>query len=229
MGWFNLAVCLERRRVGRRVEAFHKACTLDSEHVDAHLGLGVCHLRLEDPKSALFCFERCLELIARHEDAQFGKAAALQSLGHPDEAAQIYQKILERNPESEESLSNLILIGMAKEDFDMVREYSERLLELRPESTVALEGLAAWACAAGEHALTAKFCTLLVPPCPAISRAGSTWGWRIRNRGAGSRRPKPTRKRSSCARNPGRPTPIWGSCASSWATPPARARPTNAR
>ena len=49
----------------------------------------------------------------------------------------------------------------------MVREYSERLLELHPESTVALEGLAAWACAAGDHALTAKFCTLLVSAVPA--------------------------------------------------------------
>ena len=56
---------------------------------------------------------------------------------------------------------------MAKEDFDMVREYSEHLLELRPDSTVALEGLASWACAAGEHALTAKFCTLLVSAVPA--------------------------------------------------------------
>jgi len=48
----------------------------------------------------------------------------------------------------------------------MVREYSERLLELKPESTVALEGLAAWASAAGEHSLTAKFCTLLVTAVP---------------------------------------------------------------
>ena len=65
-----------------------------------------------------------------------------------------------------------MLIGMSKEDFDMVREYSERLLELRPESTVALEGLAAWACAAGDHALTAKFCTLLVSAVP-----GHFEGW----------------------------------------------------
>ena len=49
----------------------------------------------------------------------------------------------------------------------MVRVYSELLLEQRPESTVALEGLAAWASAAGEHALTAKFCTLLVSAVPA--------------------------------------------------------------
>ena len=52
----------------------------------------------------------------------------------------------------------------------MVRDYSERLLEVRPESSVALEGLAAWACAAGEHALTAKFCTLLVSAVPGAFR-----------------------------------------------------------
>ncbi len=173
MGWFNLAVCLERAGAWEDAsQAFHRACTLDAAYLDAHLGLGVCHLRQEDPKSALFSFERCLELNPAHEDALFGKAVALQSLGHPDEASEIYQKILERNPDSEESLSNLILIGMAKEDFDMVREYSEHLLELRPESTVALEGLASWACAAGEHALTAKFCTLLVNAVP-----GHFEGW----------------------------------------------------
>ncbi len=173
MGWFNLAVCLER--LGSwddSSEAFHKAATLDVKNVDAHLGLGVCHLRLEDPKSALFSFERCLELSPGYEDALFGKAAALQSLGHAPEASQLYQQILERNPESEESLANLVLIGLGREDFDMVREYSERLLELRPESTVALEGLAAWSCAAGEHALTAKFCTLLVSAVP-----GHFEGW----------------------------------------------------
>ena len=173
MGWFNLAVCLERASAWEEAsQAFHKACTLDNSHLDAHLGLGVSHLRLEDPKSALFSFERCLELSPENEDALFGKAAALQSLGHPDEASALYQRILERNSESEESLSNLVLIGMSKQDFDMVREYSERLLELHPESTVALEGLSAWSCAAGEHALTAKFCTLLVSAVP-----GHFEGW----------------------------------------------------
>src|SRR5207244_13454035 len=126
----------------------------------------------EDPKAALSSSERCLALIHTHADALFAKAVAMQSLGHPEEASQIYQSILERNPDSEESLSNLVLIGMGKEDFDMVREYSEHLLELRPESTVALEGLASWACAAGEHALTAKFCTLLVNSVP-----GHFEGW----------------------------------------------------
>ena len=173
MGWFNLAVCHERMGASDNAcEAFHKAATLDPSNFDGHLGLGVCHLRLEDPKSALFAFERCLELQPENQDAIFGKAAALQSMGHADDASKLYQQILERDPDSEESLSNLILIGMAKEDFDMVREYSERLLDLRPDSTVALEGLAAWACAASEHALTAKFCTLLVSAVP-----GHFEGW----------------------------------------------------
>src|SRR5471030_3444480 len=61
MGWFNLGVCLERTGAWEdAAQAFHKSCTLDAKHLDAHLGLGVCHLRQEDPKSALFSFERCL-------------------------------------------------------------------------------------------------------------------------------------------------------------------------
>jgi Flp pilus assembly protein TadD len=54
-GWFNLAVCLERLDDWDGAsQAFHKASTLDPSHLEAHLGLGVSHLRLEDPKSALF-------------------------------------------------------------------------------------------------------------------------------------------------------------------------------
>src|SRR6476619_4405320 len=86
MGWFNLAVSLERLSDWDDAsKAFHKAGTLDPKHAEAHLGLGVCHLRLEDPKSALYSFERCLELSPEHEDAAFGKAAAMQSLGHSEE------------------------------------------------------------------------------------------------------------------------------------------------
>ena len=167
-GWFNLAVCLERSGGwDKAAEAFHNASTLDPANPDAHLGLAVCYMRLEDPKSALRGFERCLELAPDHEDAVFGKGTALQALGSMDEAGKIYAGLLERNPESEEPLSNLILIGMAKRDYDAVRQHSERLLDLHPDSTAALEGLAAWACAAGDQALAAKFCTLLVSAAPA--------------------------------------------------------------
>ncbi len=66
MGWFNLAVCLERSGAWEDAsEAFHKACTLDPKHLEAHLGLGVCHLRLEDPKSALFVFRALPGTLAR--------------------------------------------------------------------------------------------------------------------------------------------------------------------
>src|SRR5258707_6425588 len=45
MGWFNLAVCLERQGAwDDAAEAFEKASSLDPKHIDAHLGLGVCHL-----------------------------------------------------------------------------------------------------------------------------------------------------------------------------------------
>ena len=39
MGWFNLAVCLERLGSWEEAaEAFGKASTLDTAHLDAHLG-----------------------------------------------------------------------------------------------------------------------------------------------------------------------------------------------
>jgi Flp pilus assembly protein TadD len=43
MGWFNLAVSLERNGVWEDAsEAFQKASTLETKHVEAHLGLAVC-------------------------------------------------------------------------------------------------------------------------------------------------------------------------------------------
>jgi len=199
MGWFNLAVSLERS------DAWDDASEAFTRHARSipstwrpnwpgrlppadgrpQVRLGLSSVAWNSPPITR---TRCS-----------GKAVAMQSLGHPDEASQIYQRILKRNPESEESLSNLILIGMSKQNFEMVREHSERLLELHPESTVALEGLASWASSAGEHGLTAKFCTLLVSAVPGHFEAGSTWRWRTRNPSAGSRPPKPTTKRSSCA------------------------------
>ena len=61
-------------------------------YVDAHLGLGVCHLRQEDPKSALFSFNRCLELDAgpRGRAVRQGRGAAVaRSSGR---GLEIYQK-----------------------------------------------------------------------------------------------------------------------------------------
>src|SRR3954469_21323295 len=54
MGWFNLAVSLERVSAWEDAsQAFQKAATLDPKNRDAHLGLGVCNLRREDARSAL--------------------------------------------------------------------------------------------------------------------------------------------------------------------------------
>jgi tetratricopeptide (TPR) repeat protein len=195
MGWFNLAVCLERMGDWEEAsEAFRKTCDLESNNLDAHLGMGVCRLRLEDPKSALFAFEHCLELAPDHEDGLFGKAAALQALGHSDEAAELYEKILARNSESEESLANLVLIGMSKDDFDMVREFSERLLALKPESTVASK---AWQRGpARRTSILSRQSSALCWSrwCRHISRAGSISRWHIKSPGCGNRPPKRTKK-----------------------------------
>ena len=53
MGWMNLAVCLERAGSwDQAAEAFHNTSTLDAGNLEAHLGLALCYLRLDDPKSA---------------------------------------------------------------------------------------------------------------------------------------------------------------------------------
>jgi tetratricopeptide (TPR) repeat protein len=143
-GWFNMAVCLEN--LGRWQEAaekFKTASDLDPARLEAQLGMGICHLHLNDAKAGLTAFDKCLSKSPENDHALFGKAVALQMQGQLDPAADIYKGIIKRHPEAEESLSNLIAIGMAKKDYEMVREYSERLLGIKPESTAALEGLAA--------------------------------------------------------------------------------------
>jgi len=66
-GWFDLAVCLERAEIWDQAsEAFEKARDLDATNLDAQLGLALCLMRREDPKKALICFERVLELSPDH-------------------------------------------------------------------------------------------------------------------------------------------------------------------
>ena len=136
MGWFNLAVCLERSgRLGRRRAGVPQVAARwrpDTWIRTWGWASAICGRRT--PRARCSASSAAWNWTPAHADALFGKAVAMQSLGHLDQAAQIYQSILQKNPDSEESLSNLVLIGMAKQDFDMVREYSEHLLELRPES-----------------------------------------------------------------------------------------------
>ena len=53
MGWFNLAVCLERAGVWEdAAQAFHRACTLDADYLDAHLGWAsaICGRKIRSPR-----------------------------------------------------------------------------------------------------------------------------------------------------------------------------------
>ena len=84
MGWFNLAVCLER--TGRWQEAsekFQKAAQVDPARTEAQLGLGICLLHLNQAQPALAAFERVLAREAENETAvvrQGRRAAARHAL-----------------------------------------------------------------------------------------------------------------------------------------------------
>ena len=173
-------------------------------NLDAHLGLAVCYMRLEDPKSALRGFERCLELAPDHEDALFGKGAALQALGHRDEAAKIYTSA---------ARAQSGVRGAA------LQPDSDRHGASAISTWCANTPSACWTCARippwrwkawrrgpappDDQALTAKFCTLLVSAVARPFRrlvqpgAGASEGRPLE---AGGRRP--TRKRSKCGRSP---------------------------
>ena len=91
MGWFNLGVCLERGTSGKMPPRSSTNPAPGGEAPGCVPRVGGLPPAEEDPKSALFSFERCLERTPTHVDALFGKAVALQSLGHLDQAVGIYQ------------------------------------------------------------------------------------------------------------------------------------------
>src|ERR1051325_7232380 len=76
-GWFNMAVCLEN--LGRWQEAaekFKTAGDLDPSRLEAQLGMGICHLHLNDAKAGLSAFEKCLSKAPDNDNALFGNSCA---------------------------------------------------------------------------------------------------------------------------------------------------------
>ena len=222
VGWFNLArvpgaagvLAGGRREVSEGVHARPR-------QADAHLGLGICQLRLNDAKAALASFERCLETAPDNEDARFGKAVALQMQGKADEAAGLYEDILEHNPESRG--------GALQPDPDRHGEGRFRdgagVLRAPAGSAAGVHGGAGRPGHVGvchgrprpdrEVLHAAGFGRAgpfrgLVQPGAGIPEIGALAGGRGSLHGGAA----------SCGRNPRRPTPTWASCGRNWATVP---------
>src|SRR5260370_19097960 len=87
-GWFNMAVCLEN--LGRWQEAaekFKTAADLDASRMEAQLGMGICHLHLNDAKAGLAAFEKCLNKQPDHHQPLVGNAFGIPKQTHPATAA----------------------------------------------------------------------------------------------------------------------------------------------
>jgi len=101
MGWFNLAVCLERQGSWDDAsEAFHKPVPWTRATWTRTLAWACATFGWKIQVGAVL-LRTLSRTVARSRDALFGKAAALQSLGHTDDASKLYQRILERDPDSE--------------------------------------------------------------------------------------------------------------------------------
>lgn len=163
---FNLGLCLERcGRWDVATEAFRRVLRLDSEHLDARLGLGACLLHLNCLEEALAIFDQC-GLGLEPGPALTGKAVALQLLHRFDEADSAYSALLAFDPNSEEALSNIIALGIETNDLTRVWDHSLRLLKLCPHSTVALQGLAIVAFAGSDHPAAASYCDRILELAP---------------------------------------------------------------
>ena len=82
------------------LEYYRRAIELDSEGLDALVGLAQCHLDRREFASAHSRFEEALALSSEHEDALYGVAEAYQQQGLSDRAARAYERFLSAHPES---------------------------------------------------------------------------------------------------------------------------------
>ena len=196
MGWFNLAVCLERMEDWDDAsQAFHKASTLDPTHLEAHLGLGVCHLRLEDPKSALFAFERVSGTSRRP------RGRAVRQSGGPAVAGPRRRSLghLPAHSGAQSGVRGIALEPGADRHVEGRFRHGARVFRTPARAATGIRQWRSkgWPRGPAPPAIMRSprsSARCWFPRCPRTSRAGSTWGWRTRNPAAGNRPPKLMRK-----------------------------------
>jgi len=112
--------------------SFERALQIDSDFIEALIGIGTYYLIIGDNESAEKRFDFILSNNPENESALYGKALCLQSKNLIDESMEIFNKILLKNPENMNALFGLNAASFATGKFDKISLRIEEYLELHP-------------------------------------------------------------------------------------------------
>lgn len=105
--WFELALDLEMASVDEAREAYERALTIDSRHVDAHVNLGRILHEEGSPLAAEKHYRAALSIEPDHPVAVFNLGVALEDAGRLADAIAMYEKALALDPGNADAHFNL--------------------------------------------------------------------------------------------------------------------------
>jgi tetratricopeptide (TPR) repeat protein len=146
---YLLGNALIRRSELLRGQAYIDRLFRGGESAEAHLLMGVAHLRRSDFRAALPDLQRALELNAALAGVQSLLGRALMGMGRRDEAMVAFRRELDKNPNDFDA--NLYLGLFLKDDLKLDEAYAHltRAERLRPQDTGVLYALGSAHLAAG--------------------------------------------------------------------------------
>lgn len=105
-----------REKTRAAMTFYRQASALRPDAVDARVGLGWCHLDLDEPKAALEEFQRALQLDGEHADAHLGVAEASRARRDVRAAVASYRRYLELNPKGRDAAAARAAIHALQRD-----------------------------------------------------------------------------------------------------------------
>jgi tetratricopeptide (TPR) repeat protein len=142
--WYNIGcVQLENNMPASAKDNFLKALTFKSDKIDARLNLAVSYMKLNRTDSALYWFNKSLE-INPHDALTYYKMGTLygQQLNNLDMAVKCISKAIEYNPNDKTYYEDLgVVYGLKNQPDDAIR-VSEECLKRFPNYLPALRNIA---------------------------------------------------------------------------------------
>jgi tetratricopeptide (TPR) repeat protein len=135
--WFALALEYDSDPATRTeaVAAYERALSINPEHVDALINLGMLSYELGNLEKAAGCFQRAVELAPENPIARFNLGSVLEEMGKFQEARQQLRLAVRLNPHYADAHYNLAFVCDKLGAHSEAREHWALYIELDPSSS----------------------------------------------------------------------------------------------
>jgi tetratricopeptide (TPR) repeat protein len=126
-------VMLMQNRSAEAEAAFHRALDIDSEYVDALIGLGQAALAGGRLQESLRLLDRAIELEPPRAEAHLTKGRTLEALGRPTDAQDAYFRAIEADPDLAAASIRIAALQLDSGRLDQALARLDGVVELMPE------------------------------------------------------------------------------------------------